>query len=139
MQHVALHVSDFEHLLALRDRIRSRGVPAIGPIDHGFCQSLYFAGPEGIVLELTTGEPIDPQAWIDPEVVEINAISTEELETYKNPAPFGRQETPVPQPSYDPSKPHIAWPAEVYEQILATDDEVVWKMASYTDPPVRLD
>lgn len=139
MQHIALHVDTFDELLALRDRIRSRGVPVIGPIDHGFCQSLYFAGPEGILLELTAGAPIDPRAWIDPEVVEINGISADELETYKNPAPFGRQETPVPQPAYDPAKPHIAYPAEVYEQLLATPDDVIWTMASQTEPPVRID
>lgn len=139
MQHVALHVGDFDELLALRDRIRSRGVPVIGPIDHGYCQSMYFAGPEGIVLELTAGEPIDDRAWIDPEVVEINGISAEELETYRQPAPFARQQTPVPQPAYDPSKPHIAFAPEAYQQILATPDELVWEMASQTDPPVRLD
>ncbi len=139
MQHVALHVDTFDDLLALRDRIRSRGVPAIGPIDHGFCQSLYFAGREGLLLELTTGAPIDPRAWIDPEVVEVNGISAEELENYKSPEPFARQETPVPQPAYDPAKPHIPYPAEAYQQILATADDVVWKMASQPDPPVRLD
>jgi catechol 2,3-dioxygenase-like lactoylglutathione lyase family enzyme len=139
MQHVALRVDAFDDLLALRDRIRSRGVPAIGPIDHGFCQSVYFAGPEGLLLELTTGTPIDPCAWIDPEVVEINGISAEELENFKEPAPFDRQAIPVPQPAYDPAKPHIAYPAEVYQQLLATPDDVVWKMASQPDPPVRLD
>jgi catechol 2,3-dioxygenase-like lactoylglutathione lyase family enzyme len=139
MQHVALHVGTFDELLAMRDRIRSRGVPVIGPVDHGFCESVYFAGPEGLLLELTTGAPIDPRAWIDPEVVELNGISAEELESYKNPAPFERHETPVPQPAYDPAKPHIPYPAEVYEQLLATPDDVVWKMASQPDPPVRLD
>jgi catechol 2,3-dioxygenase-like lactoylglutathione lyase family enzyme len=139
MQHVALHVGDFDELLALRDRIRSRGVPVIGPVDHGYCQSMYFAGPEGMVLELTTGEPIDDRAWIDPEVVEINAISAEELDAYKNPAAFDRRQDPVPQPAYDPSKPHIAFAAEAYQQILAMPDELVWEMASQTDPPVRLD
>jgi len=140
MQHVALHVGSFDELLAMRDRIRSREVPAIGPIDHGFCQSLYLAGPEGLLLELATGAAIDPRAWIDPEVVEINGISAEELEKYCNPAPFSRQETTaVPQPAYDPAKPHIPYPDEVYQQILATADDVVWKMASQPDPPVRLD
>jgi catechol 2,3-dioxygenase-like lactoylglutathione lyase family enzyme len=139
MQHVALHVDTLNEMLALRDRIRSRGVPAIGPIDHGYCQSLYFAGPEGLLLELTTGAPIDPRAWIDPAVVEINGISTDELESYKNPAAFGRQETPVAQPAYDPAKPHIPYPAERYQQLLATPDDVVWKMAGPTDPPVQLD
>lgn len=137
MQHVSLNVETFDELLALRDRIRSRGVAVIGPIDHGFCQSMYFGGPEGLVLELTTGAPIDPRAWIDPEVVDINGISAEELETYKNPSPFTVPQTPVAQPPYDPAKPHLAFPAEVYQQILATPDDVVWKMASQTDPPVH--
>jgi hypothetical protein len=88
---------------------------------------------------LTTGEPIDDRAWIDPEVVQLNGISAEELEAYKNPAPFGPQETPVAQPAYDLAKPHIPYPAEVYKRILATDDDVVWKVASQTEPPVRLD
>ena len=139
MQHVALHVGSFDDLLAMRDRIRSRGVPAIGPIDHGFCQSLYFAGPEGLLLELAPGAPIDPRAWIDPEVVEINGISAEELESYCKPAGFDRQHPAVPQPAHDPAKPHIPYPLDVYQQILATDDDVVWKMASQPDPPIRLD
>ncbi|HEY6650033.1 MAG TPA: hypothetical protein VI217_23365, partial [Mycobacterium sp.] len=59
------------------------------------------------------------------------------LETYKNPSPFTVPQTPVAQPPYDPAKPHLAFPAEVYQQILATPDDVVWKMASQTDPPVH--
>lgn len=139
MQHVALWVDTDDELLALRDRIRSHGVPVLGPIDHGFCRSMYFGGPEGIVLELTTGDAIDPAAWIDPETVKINGISAEELETYKNPAPFDRTDTPVAQPAYDPTKPHMAYPDELYQQILAMTDEQVSAMVSYPDPPVRLD
>jgi catechol 2,3-dioxygenase-like lactoylglutathione lyase family enzyme len=139
MQHIALHVTDFDELLALRDRIRSRGIVAIGPIDHGFCKSLYFAGPEGILLELTTGDAIDDRAWIDPEIVEINGISAEELETFKNPASFERSSAPVAQPAYDPVQPRIAWPEEAYQAILTMPDDIVWQMASQPDPPVRLD
>ena len=51
MQHVAFNVDAFEDLMALRDRIRDRGVQVFGPIDHGFVQSIYFAGPEGLALE----------------------------------------------------------------------------------------
>ena len=105
MQHVALQVRDSDELRALRDRIRNRGIPAIGPVDHGFCRSLYFAGPEGVLLELTTGDPMGRQAWIDPEIIEINGISTGELEAYKNPAPFTTSADPVPDPAYDPAKP----------------------------------
>ncbi|MEU2176956.1 VOC family protein [Nocardia sp. NPDC019219] len=139
MQHVALHVRDLDELLSLRDRIRSRGIVVLGPIDHGFCRSVYLAGPEGLLVELTTGDAIDDRTWIDPEVVEINGISAEELETYKHPAPFTRPAEPVAQPAYDETKPHMAYPDEVYRQIIAMPDELVWQMASQTDPPVRLD
>jgi hypothetical protein len=56
-----------------------------GPIDHSFCQSIYFAGPEGLVLELMVGVPLDPKSWIDPEVVAQAGISADELERYKSP------------------------------------------------------
>ena len=57
---------------ALRDRIRSRGVNVIGPLDHGMCHSIYFAGPEDLSLEIaTSAAPIDARAWIDPEVVKL--------------------------------------------------------------------
>ncbi|MHA7665608.1 VOC family protein [Mycolicibacterium sp. HS_4_1] len=139
MQHVSLHAASFDELLALRDRIRSRGIVVIGPVDHGFCQSIYFAGPEGITLELTTGEAIDDRAWIDPEIVAINGINAEELEKYRKPEPFVTTAVPVPQPGNDRSKPHLHYPAEVYEQIIAMPDEMVWQLVSQTDPPVRLD
>nr|HPU53522.1 VOC family protein [Burkholderiaceae bacterium] len=83
MQHLALNVDSDADLLILRDRIRSRGVNVIGPIDHGFCLSIYFAGPEGLTLEISTsGAAIDPRAWIDPEVVALAGISADELERY---------------------------------------------------------
>ena len=61
MQHLALNVDDDAQLIAMRDRIRSRGVNVIGPIDHGFCKSIYFAGPEHLTLEISTSRAaIDP-------------------------------------------------------------------------------
>src|SRR5215831_16662339 len=72
MQHVALRVKDHASLLAMRDRIRAKGVPVLGPLDHGFCQSIYFAGPENLSLELSYSvEAIDAEAWIDPDVVKL--------------------------------------------------------------------
>ena len=50
MQHIAFNVETQTDLLNMRDRIRSRGVNVIGPVLHGLCQSIYFAGPEGLVL-----------------------------------------------------------------------------------------
>ncbi|WP_040492163.1 VOC family protein, partial [Ilumatobacter nonamiensis] len=45
MQHLALNADTLDDLLAMRDRIRSRGITVFGPIDHGMCHSIYFAGP----------------------------------------------------------------------------------------------
>src|SRR5271169_2892452 len=47
MQHLALNVDSEAELLAIRDRVRSHGYWVMGPIDHGFCKSIYLAAPEG--------------------------------------------------------------------------------------------
>ena len=78
MQHLALKVKDHDELLAMRDRLRSKGVPVLGPVEHGMCCSMYFAGPENLTLELSySNEPINNEAWIDPEVVAMAGISEE--------------------------------------------------------------
>ncbi len=90
MQHLALKVADKDQLYAMRDRLRSKGVPVLGPVEHGMCMSIYFAGPENLALELScSAEPINAEAWIDPEVVALAGISAEELARYKRPAGRG--------------------------------------------------
>jgi len=70
VQHIALNVDTEADLLAMRDRIRSRGHWVMGPIDHGACKSIYLAGPEGMQLEFaTSAEPINATRWVDPEVM----------------------------------------------------------------------
>ena len=86
----------------MRDRLRSRGVQVLGPIDHGFTQSIYFDGPEGLNLEISCGSSIDGEAWIDPEVVGLCGITEAELEALKEPARFEPTAEPVPQPT----RPH---------------------------------
>ena len=67
LQHLAFRADSDEDLLAMRDRIRSHGVNVIGPIDHGMCRSIYFAGPDQMTLEVACStEAIDPARWIDP-------------------------------------------------------------------------
>ena len=67
LQHLAFGVDTDADLLAMRDRIRSHGVNVIGPIDHGMCRSIYFAGPDQMTLEVATSQAaIDPAPWIDP-------------------------------------------------------------------------
>jgi hypothetical protein len=121
----------------LRDRIRSRGVPVMGPIDHGMCQSMYFAGPEGLCLEVATGSDIDERAWIDPEVQALAGISDAELKGYLAPSEYTRPAEAVPQPAYDPAKPHLEYPPAVYQRVLATPDEVFWHSVE-NRPPVEI-
>ena len=75
MQHLAFKVDNDKELMAMRDRLRSKGVPVMGPIEHGLCRSIYFAGLENMTLELSySNEPIDNRLWIDPEVVGLGML-----------------------------------------------------------------
>jgi catechol 2,3-dioxygenase-like lactoylglutathione lyase family enzyme len=141
MQHVALNVDSYEELLAMRDRIRSRGVTVIGPIHHGMCDSIYFAGPEDLSLEISTSEAaIDGRAWIDPEVVALAGISPEELERFRRPAEFSSPVGAVKQPPLAPDKPRMrGWPPGLYEHLVAMPDEEFTAQMSETEPPVRVD
>ncbi len=137
MQHLALKVSSREGLLGMRDRIRSRGINIFGPIDHGMCQSIYFAGPENLALEVAwSTAAIEPARWIDPAVVAKIGATPEEAARYASPEPYAGEGGAVPQPPYDPAKPHQAMPEAFYRQIIAAPDEVIWKTASYAEPPV---
>lgn len=139
MQHVAFNVDTHDELLAIRDRIRSRGVNVIGEVDHGMCQSIYFAGPEGLTLEVaTSAEVLNPDAWIDPEVVELAGIAPEELERFRNPAAYVGEGGSVQQPPMDPDKPHLDYPPDRYEQVLALSDAEITALSSFAEPPVRV-
>lgn len=137
LQHLAFRVDDHDELLALRDRIRSRGVNVLGPIDHGMCRSIYFAGPEGLTLEIATSEEaIDPAHWIDPEAAESVGIDAEQLARFATPDDYQRPDEPVRQPAYDPAQPHMVYPKAMYEQLLKMTDEQLSEAVSYTEPPV---
>jgi catechol 2,3-dioxygenase-like lactoylglutathione lyase family enzyme len=140
LQHLAFNVDTLDELLALRDRIRSRGVTVLGPIHHGICDSIYFAGPEDLSLEIATSErPIDGRAWIDPEVVGLAGISAAELARYRSPAPYQDRGGAQPQPRLDKSKPYMrGWPPGIYERMLELSDEEFSARTSETEPPVRL-
>ena len=139
MQHVAFRVDSLDELLAMRDRIRSRGVNVMGHIDHGMCQSIYFAGPEGLTLEVATSDAaVNGDAWIDPEVVALAGISTEELERFRNPAPYGGEGGSVAQPPIDPSKPQLGYSPRALEAMMGMSDADVTAGASFAEPPVKL-
>ncbi len=139
MQHLALNVDTFEELLAFRDRIRSRGITVLGPIHHGMCDSIYFAGLEDLSLEIATSQrPIDGRAWIDPEVVALAGIDAAELARFRSPEPFPARSPHVAQPALDRSKPYQrAMPA--YEKLVALSDAELTARMSVTDPPVRIE
>jgi catechol 2,3-dioxygenase-like lactoylglutathione lyase family enzyme len=138
MQHLALRVKDERELLAMRDRIRSKGVPVLGPIDHGMCKSIYFAGPEHLSLELSCSDaPIDAEAWIDPEVVELAGISPAELERFKRPAAYADSGGRVAQPPANAPGPHMTnYPPGVYERLIAAPDAAV-RNSVPNEPPVK--
>ena len=139
MQHVSFHVDSFEDLLAMRDRLRSRGVQVTGPIDHGFIQSIYFDGPEGLNLEISNGSDIDERAWIDPEVTGLCGITDDELAALKAPAEFVPGPEPVPQPAEPHPDQHRAQHApEALARMFAMSDELVWNKLSETTPPVEV-
>jgi len=139
MQHVAFNVDSDEDLLNMRDRIRSRGLNVIGPLDHGLCKSIYFAGLENLSLEVaTSAAAIDARAWIDPEVQALAGINNEELALFKRPAAYQGEGGKLKQPPMDPAKPHQAYPPEMYQALLAMTDEEVTKRLSVPEPPVRV-
>ena len=137
MQHLALNVDTYEDLMAIRDRVRAHGLWVMGPLDHGFCKSIYLAAPESIMLEFSTseGNSIDAESWIDPEVMALAGISPEEVEKYKHPAPFESKHGKVPQPKPDPSKPLMDFAPD--DKIWTMSDEEVTRRMSNTTPPVQ--
>jgi catechol 2,3-dioxygenase-like lactoylglutathione lyase family enzyme len=140
MQHLAMHVDTFDEVLEMRDRLRSRGIQVLGPIDHGFVQSIYFEGPEGLNLEISCGADIDERAWIDPEVTGLCGITDDELEAMKHPAPYERPAEPVAQPTEPhPENQRARLDPERYAMLAGLDDAFVWERFSETVPPVEVD
>ncbi|WP_174279448.1 VOC family protein [Sphingomonas bacterium] len=138
MQHLSLRVDSPDDVLAMRDRIRSHGIAVLGDLDHGMCRSIYFAGPENLVLEIACAGDlgVEPKSWIDPEVVAEAGISSDELAVMLSPPPFLRPQTPVPQPEHDPAKPFLHYPGGAYARLLAMPDEEFTRSWSVPQPPV---
>lgn len=60
-QHLALEVASVDELERAHERLLANDVEVLGPVDHGFIQSIYFYDPSGHRLELAarTLEPSD--------------------------------------------------------------------------------
>ena len=103
------------------------------------CSSIYFAGLEGLNLEIAwSAVGIDENAWIDPEVVALAGISSEELKTFTRPAAYLNPGAPLPNPPIDPAKPHVKYPDPVYQLLMTTPDDVLIARMSESEPPVKL-
>lgn len=138
MQHLAFRVDNDDDLLAMRDRIRKNGVNVIGPIRHGMCQSIYFAGPDGMALEVAApGVKMQAAEWVDPDVLTKAGISSEEAESFMHPDDYAGDGGTIAQPNYDPDKPHMPYPDDVYQKILATPDDIITSAGSFEEPPVK--
>lgn len=137
MQHVAFHVDTLADVLVMRDRLRSKGIQVVGPIDHGFIQSIYFEGPEGLNLEVCCGADIDAHAWIDPEVTGLCGITDDELAMLMQPAPYDSPSEPVAQPALPhPDNERARRDPEKYAALAGLPDQIVWDKLSETTPPV---
>lgn len=79
MHHLALHVADEARLHDLRARLKAAGHPVSPPVDHGFCRSIYFSGPDGEQLEVSTFlRPLDDRE-IDAGAAAAVGIDADEL------------------------------------------------------------
>lgn len=139
MQHIAFNVDTLDELLAMRDRIRSRGIVVMGPMDHGMCHSIYFAGPENLSLEVSTSQaadsPLDMKGtWIDPEVVALAGINDEELTRYMSPPKYSNDGEPLANPAVDPAKPQMTYPDGALEMIANTPDEALLNSVEKAPP-----
>ena len=135
IQHIAFNVDSFDEMILLRDRIRSKGVNILGPLDHGMCQSMYFGGPEDLTLEIATSEEgITPELWVDQEVVDLAGINAEELATFIKPASYQGQGGKVPQPKRDMSKPQLVYDGPLGDKIFEMSDEEVSNALSHSGP-----
>ena len=139
MQHLALNVDSEAELMAMRDRVRSKGHWVMGPADHGFCKSIYLAAPEGIMLEFSTWTDLDTDEWIDPEVVTHCNMTSADIARYRKPPTFASKGGKVAQP--DPNaKPNIRfvfppeW-REKGEKLYRMNDEELCAIFTNTAPP----
>ena len=55
-QHLAFRVLDIEALREAEKDLRAKGLDVLGPVDHGFCESIYFHDPNGHRLEFAANK-----------------------------------------------------------------------------------
>lgn len=58
VQHLAIRVGTLDALLEIKQRVEAYGTPVIGPVDHKFCQSIYFFDPSNHRIEMAWNNDI---------------------------------------------------------------------------------
>jgi hypothetical protein len=71
-------------------------------------------------------------------VVALAGITGAELAEFIAPARYDGVGGKVPQPGFDPSKPHQRFAEDEYRQLLAMPDALVTQMLSQPTPPVEV-
>lgn len=89
MQHVAFQVDDDVALEAMRERLEAKGVTVTKPVDHGFCRSVYFRGPDHTHLEATCVlRPMDDREF-ELDAAEHCGITADDLHRFRSAAATG--------------------------------------------------
>jgi hypothetical protein len=70
--------------------------------------------------------------------MELTGISAAEIAAFKQPARFKGQGGAIPQPAYDPAKPHPHFPNDLYQNILSMPDAVFAEVTREAEPPVKV-
>ena len=103
VHHLALGVATPEAQLKWKRRLTDAGVQVSGPIDRGYFKSLYFADPDGQVLEIATAGPgyaIDePASALGRELI---APPAERLPDARDEQAIARRTHPEPVPVVTP-------------------------------------
>lgn len=55
--HIAFKVDTKEEMLELQRRMQDAGTTCLGPLDHGFCNSVYAFDPNGLQIEVAWNTP----------------------------------------------------------------------------------
>ncbi len=74
-QHLALEVDSLEILAEKQAALEAHGIDVLGPVDHGFIQSIYFYDPNGHRLELAarTVQPGELERYAQTARAEVEA------------------------------------------------------------------
>jgi len=81
---------------------------------------------------------LTPDRWVDPEVMAFTGVTPEDLARYVRPAAYAGEGGTVPQPVYDPAKPHPHFPPDMYQNILSMPDALFTEVTREAEPPVKV-